>query len=160
MNESAKTRAPVWFLVVSILFLLWNLFGLAVFILTVFVLTTRDALENAGLNAEQAELMLSTPTWVNIAFGTAVVFGVLGSLALVMKRALAIPLLVISLVGVLAQNTYTYLLSDAIDIMGVGASPVVIAAAIAAVPFAVFCRKQGWLISSRSEAQRSPVSSL
>lgn len=144
-DEGGSIRAPIWFYILSVLFLLWNLFGLAVFCLGMFVLNTKEALLNAGLNEAQAELTLSTPTWVNIAFGVAVIFGVLGSVALIATRKLAIPLLAISLLGVLVQNTYTYLLSNVVEVMGVGASPVVIVGAIAVIPFAIFCARKGWL---------------
>ena len=113
--------------------------------MTVAVYTTPEALEGAGLNEEQIELALGTPTWVNIAFGIAVIFGVLGCVALVVKKQVAVPLLIISLLGVLAQNCYMYILSDAVKIMGVGASPMVIAGAIALIPFAIMGTKRGWL---------------
>ena len=132
-------------MIISGLFLIWNLFGLAIYCLGMFFLTTKEALMDAGLNEAQAELTLSTPTWVNVAFGVAVIFGVLGGVTLVAKRKLAIPLLAISLVGVLAQNAYTYLLSDTIEVMGVGLSPLVIIVSVAAVPFALFSAKKGWL---------------
>ncbi|MEM1181700.1 MAG: hypothetical protein AAGM22_25375 [Acidobacteriota bacterium] len=137
--------APLWVNIVSGAFLLWNLFGLAVFVLAMTKFRKKEALENAGLNEKQIELTLSTPTWVNIAFGIAVIFGVLGCLALVLKMKVAIPLLVLSLLGVIAQNLYTYVLSDTVKHMGVGASPAVIAGAVALVPFALFCASKGWL---------------
>jgi hypothetical protein len=144
MNE-AKTVVPRWFTIVSGIFLVWNLFGLAVFAMAMTMFNSREALEKAGLDGRQVELTLSTPTWVNIAFGVAVIFGVLGCIALLMKKKVAVPLLVVSLLGVIAQNTYMYFLSDTVEIMGVGASPLVIAGAIALVPFAIFCASKDWL---------------
>lgn len=95
------------------------------------------------------EIMLTNlkpmPLMSHNSAAVAVIFGVLGCIALVMKRRLAIPLLIISLLGVLAQNTHMYLLSDAAGIMGVGASPFVIAGAITLVPFAIFCAHKSWL---------------
>ncbi len=145
LSKDKTTSAPVWFLVVSGILLLWNLFGLAVFVMAITVFRNREALVDAGLNEEQVELTLSTPTWVNIAFGVAVVFGVLGCVALLMRKKLAIPLLLLSLLGVIAQNTYMYLLSDTVSIMGVGASPMVILVAIALIPFAVLASSKGWI---------------
>ena len=110
-----------------------------------FVLNNTEALLDAGLNEAQAKSTLLTPKWVNTAFGVAVVFGVMGSVALLARKKLAIPLLGISLLGVLAQNTYTYLLSNVAEIMGVGPSPMVIVGSIAAIPFALFSVKKGWL---------------
>lgn len=144
-NETDPSKVPVWFKIISIVFLIWNIFGLVVFCLMMFVWNTKDALLKAGLNDEQAELTLSTPGWVNVAFAVAVIFGVLGSIALLMKRKIALPLFLISLVGVLAQNSYTYLLSEVIEVMGPGASPLVILGAIAIIPFTISCGKKGWL---------------
>jgi len=145
MNEAPATEAPRWFSIISVISLIWNLFGLGVFVMGMAVLNNQEALEKAGLNQQQIDVTLSTPTWVNAAFGVAVIFGVLGCIALVRKRKLAIPLLTISLVGVLAQNAYVYFLSDTVEIMGVGASPLVIAVAIALVPIAVFSGTRNWL---------------
>ncbi len=145
MNEKSGANTPLWFTIVSILFLLWNLFGLALFVMAMTILNNKESLVKAGLNEQQAELTLSTPTWVNIAFGIAVIFGVLGCIALLIKKKAAIVLLIISLLGVLAQYSYMYLLSDTVEIMGVGASPLVIAGAIALVPFSIFCANKGWL---------------
>ena len=144
MNESKNTR-PLWYVIASGLFFVWNLFGLVVFVLAVTVFRDREALEDAGLNEQQVELTLATPAWVNVAFATAVIFGVLGCLALLIKSKRAVPMLIISLVGVLAQNTYMYFLSDTVQVMGVGASPMVIVGAIALIPFALYGAKQGWL---------------
>lgn len=145
MKENGTSNVPVWFKVTSVLFLLWNLFGLAVFVMAVFVYTSAEALENAGMNAAQTELILATPTWVNVAFGVAVIFGVLGSAALVMQKRLAVPLLAISLIGVLAQNTFVFLLSDTVAIMGVGAAPAVIVGAVAVLGMAVLGQTKHWL---------------
>lgn len=145
MNKANGTTAPLWVTIVSGLFLVWNLFGLMVFVLAMTQFSKREALEDAGLNEQQIDLILSTPTWVNIAFGGAVIFGVLGCVALLLKMKWAIPLLVLSLLAVIAQNTYMYFLSDTIKHMGVGASPFVIAGAIALIPYAIFCASKGWL---------------
>lgn len=146
VNENQKVAAPVWYMIVSGVFLAWDLFDFAVFALTMTMFQNREALEDAGLNPQQVELILSTPTWVNVAFGIAVVFGVWGCVALLEKKRLAVPLLIVSLLGVIAQNTYMYLLSDAVEIMGLGASPLVIAGAIALVPFAILSANKGWLM--------------
>jgi len=145
MNETQTTAVPRWFSITCVIFLIWNLFGLAVFGLAMAVFNSQEALEKAGLNQQQIDLTLSTPPWVNVAFGIAVIFGVLGCIALVLKRKFSIPLLIVSLVGVLVQNCYMYFLSDTVEIMGVGASPFVVAGAIALVPFAIFGGAKNWL---------------
>lgn len=144
-NQKVQSKMPLWYWILSLIFLIWNLFGLAVFLSAMFIFTSREALENAGLNEAQIELTLSTPAWVNVAFGVAVIFGVLGCAALLARSRFAVPILFLSLLGVLAQNAYMYLLSDTIKIMGVGASPMVIAGAILLIPFSILGVRRGWL---------------
>lgn len=149
MNDSARVTAPRWYSIGSSLFLVWNLFGLVVFIMATTVFRKRESLRTAGLNEEQIDLTLATPAWVNVAFGFAVVFGVAGCLALLLKSRLAVPLLLVSLAGVLVQNTYMYFLSDTIRVMGPGASPFVILGAIALIPYATYGSRNGWLEKRR-----------
>ena len=143
MNESptpsAKRSRPVWIHVLNVVFLLWNLLGLMAFVLSVAVLNNREALAEAGLNEAQSDMTLAMPAWVTIAFGIAVVAGSLGTLGLLIGSRLATPILIVSLVAVLVQNTYVYFLSDAVAVMGVGLSPLVIVVAIILVPYSIFC---------------------
>ena len=90
------------------------------------------------------EVVLETPMWSNVAFAVAVVFGVLGSIALIRRSNHAMMLFVISLIGVLVQNAYNYLLSDSIQRIGVGLSPFVILVAFILVPLAWFCANRNW----------------
>ena len=145
MSDTEQTKPPGWFKVVNILMLLWNLTGLAMFVLMIAVFNNEQALLDAEYTKEQAALHLATPGWVNVAFCVAVTFGTAGCLALVMKKKLAIPLLGLSLVGVLAQNTYMYVLSDVVKVIGPGASPIVILIAIGLMPWAMSAGKKGWL---------------
>lgn len=73
-----------WIRPVSILALAWNLFGLSQFTTTTFA--SRDGLLAAGLTAAQADLYLALPFWMTAAFAVGVGGGLLGSLALLMKR--------------------------------------------------------------------------
>lgn len=145
MNSTPENRVPTWVKVVNVTFLIWNLFGLMIFALAMTVFRERQALADQGLNEKQIEITLATPVWVNAAFGTAVITGVLGCLCLIFKKKAAVALLVVSLVAVLTQNTHMYLLSDTITHMGVGASPLVIAGAIFLVPYAVWSSRRGFI---------------
>ena len=149
-------RPPAWYWIVAAGSLLWNVFGAFVFAVMVLMVTgTFDiASEEAMANLTEAqraqtvttkEVILGTPMWSNIAFAFAVGCGVAGSVALLMRRRIATPLFIVSLAGVLVQNAYNYLLSDAVAKIGVGLSPVVILIAIALVPYSMFCGKKAWL---------------
>lgn len=102
-------------------------------------------MDAAQWTAAQQDLFKSTPVWVNTAFGAAVVFGVFGSIALMMQRTLAVPLLLVSLTAVLAQCSWMYFLSDAVKLMGVGLSPFTISISIALAALAIHGQKKQWL---------------
>ena len=145
MSDADQLKVPGWFKVVNILLLLWNLFGFAIFVATISVYNNQQALLDAGLTQEQADIQLATPGWVYVAFCVAVTCGVAGCVALLLRKKMAVQLVAVSLVGVLAQNTYTYLLSDVVKVMGPGPSPLVILVGIGLIPWAMSARKKGWL---------------
>ena len=105
---------PFGFWIVSVLALLWNLLGMAIFFMQINM--PPDAL--AAMPAEQRALYESTPGWVNGAFAVAVFGGALGSAMLLMKNRLALPLLALSLLGVVVQMGYTYLMTPAFRVYG------------------------------------------
>ena len=144
MSEEATVSAtPKWYKSVAILALIWNLMGLAAFFMVMTL--TKEAMDAAGWTAEQQELVNSTPKWVNGAFAVGVICGVLGSIGLIMRKKVAFLLLTFSLVGVLAQCTWIYFLSDAVKVMGVGLSPVTIIVSIALTVLGLRGTQKGWL---------------
>ncbi|MEM7315125.1 MAG: hypothetical protein AAF497_18420 [Planctomycetota bacterium] len=140
----ASTKAPIWYWIVSLLALAWNLLGLMAFY---FQVTLNDE-SMATLDPAQQELYKSMPGWVNIAFGTAVIGGSLGCLLLLFRSRWATPVLLLSLLGVLAQNAYMFFLSNTFEIMGSGAMlmPIVIIV-ISVTLFLLACLAglSGWL---------------
>ncbi|MEM9413127.1 MAG: hypothetical protein AAGA30_18605, partial [Planctomycetota bacterium] len=70
------------------------------------------------LSTAEQELYASMPMWVTIAFGVAVVTGTLGCVLLLGRSKLAVPVFVISILGIIAQQSYTFLLSDALKVVG------------------------------------------
>ncbi len=112
MNVAASR--PLGFWIVSVLALLWNLLGMAIF----FMQINMPAETLAAMPAEQRALYESTPVWVDGAFAVAVFGGALGSAMLLMRKRLALPLLALSLLGVLVQMGYTYLMTPAFRVYG------------------------------------------
>lgn len=155
MNDEASAAPPAWFWALAGFFLLWNLFGAFVFSVMVLIVSGNFdiASEQALSQMDEAqraqtlvtkEVILSTPMWSNVAFAVAVGFGVLGSLAFLMRKKIAVPFFILSMIGVLVQNSYNYLFSDAVEKMGVGLSPVVILVSIVTVPLAWSCTQRDW----------------
>ncbi|NNC97213.1 MAG: hypothetical protein HKN88_03985 [Gammaproteobacteria bacterium] len=68
MTETNKL--PMWFWVVAVLALIWNLLGLGAFLSTA-VLMSPETL--ASMSPAEQELYANTPSWANVAFGVAVI---------------------------------------------------------------------------------------
>ena len=94
--------------------LLWNLLGL--FAIMAQMLMSQEAIDQ--LPQAQQDLMESTPKWVNLAAVTAVVFGVVGCVGMLLRKRWSIPTLGLSLAGVLAQQSWMHLMSDTFEVMG------------------------------------------
>lgn len=90
--------------------------GLLAFLGQLQLMNSEQAL--AQLPPEQQELYRTIPTWVMVCFAVAVLFGVAGCVGLLMKKRISIALFVISLVGVIGQQTYHFFLSDIMKIQG------------------------------------------
>ena len=58
------------------------------------------------------------PPWVTAAFAVAVFSGALGSMALILRKKAAVSIFIISLVGVITQNIYTFFMQDEITLSG------------------------------------------
>ncbi|MCW8834501.1 MAG: hypothetical protein OQK09_15520 [Colwellia sp.] len=102
----------------------------------------------AELPKAEQELYASVPLWATIAFACAVFGGALGSLALLLKKSLAQPLLIVSLAGVTVQMFHSFVISNSFEVFGPGGAimPVmVVIIAIALVRLADKAKTNGWL---------------
>lgn len=146
MNTTTHATRPTWFWIVAIAALLWNLLGVLAFAVDIHLKSTPAAL--AQLPAEQRVLYENVPIWATVAYAVAVFGGVLGSLMLVLKKRLALPLLVLSLVGVLVQFSHAFFFSDTFKALGNNAMimpMVVIVIAVLLVWFARLSIARGWI---------------
>jgi hypothetical protein len=132
---------PRYFVPVAIVALLWNLLGVAALAM--------DAMADpAALTPAQQALAASTPLWAKIGSWVGVGAGALGSLGLVLRKSWAVPLLAISLAGVVVQDVWLFGMAD----VGAayGSAPlvmqgVVLAIAVALLLLARNARAKGWL---------------
>lgn len=141
MNAGAKPA--VWFWVVSVLALLWNMFGVMAFVGQMAM--TPDML--AQLPEAQRVAIETRPMWATIAFALAVFGGAIGSALLLIRSRLAKVLLLASLLAVIVQMSQTFL---AIDLDSFGPGDVVMAAMILVVAallpwLAAAAARRGWL---------------
>jgi hypothetical protein len=114
MSNVIGAPVPAWFRALSVLGLLWNGFGVYMYLDKVGMF--RDPL--AGLSPAHIELARSVPAWVTGAFAVAVFAGFLGSLCMVAGKRIASPLLLVSLLAVIAQSAWIVLVSNARAVEG------------------------------------------
>ncbi len=98
---------PKWYLPITILALLWNLMGCAAYLSDV-MLTPEDI---ARMPAAQQALYAARPAWAVAATAIAVWGGAAGCIGLIWRKRWAMPLLIASLLGVIAQDIGLFALS-------------------------------------------------
>lgn len=107
-------KSPRFFVTIGILLLLWNLMGVAAFVMQY----TADLIVLARTDPTTAQAFAAMPGWVWGAYGVAVGAGTLGAVLLLMKKAVAATLFLISLIAVIVQFGYTFLGTDLLAIKG------------------------------------------
>ena len=154
MNEDAtendatesthKTSPPVWFWVISVVALLWYLMDTSAFFMRLFI--TDDAIR--AMPENQQHLYQIIPLWVNIVFAFEVFGGTLGCIALLFRKKWALPLFIVSILGVLAQTSNIWFLTDAVSAMGAPAVVMPLVAILIGVGMIVLAKSansKGWL---------------
>lgn len=144
MSESTSQLCPRWYWIVAGVGLVWNLMGVMAYIAQVTM--TPEAM--AELPEAERLLYEATPAWANGAFAIAVFGGALGCLALLLKKVWAVPLFIISLLGILVQMFYAFFMSNSFEVFGPGSAimpGMVILIAIYLVWFARMAKTRGWI---------------
>jgi len=133
-----RPRTPWHLWVVGILSLLWNAMGAFDYLMT----ETRNAAYMAQFTPEQLAYFEGFPKWVVAAWAIAVWGGVLGSVLLLLRRALTVEVFLISFVAMLVTMVHNYLLSPGLKVMG-GPGPIVFSAVIAVVALLLIVYARG-----------------
>lgn len=136
-------QAPGWFKPVSIVALIWNLIGVLAFVMTLMV--TPEMIAELP-EAEQA--LFDVPAWATIAFAIAVFAGVIGCVLLLMRKAIAFEVLVLSIIGVIVQNIHGFLLTDTLAVHGpssLGMPVTVFIIGVGLIMMSNKGKKEGWL---------------
>lgn len=144
MTDQPISKPTRWFWILGIAALIWNLFGVMAYIMQVTL--SDEAL--AQLPADQRMLYETIPAWATAAFATAVFAGVLGCIALLLRKTWATPLFVLSLVGVLVQMFHSFFLTDSMAVNGPGSAAMpllVIIIAAGLVWYSRLATARGWL---------------
>lgn len=142
LRESATPTRGFW--IISVFALGWNLMGVATYLMSV---TIGPETLSAMPEAERA-LYADIPVWVTVAYAIAVLGGTLASLALLLRKAWASPIFVISLIAIIVQMAHAFFGSAMIEVQGATAAilPIlIIAIAVYLVGFTNSAKTKGWL---------------
>lgn len=97
MNDHRQTiSAPGWFSLAAIAAVLFEAFGVYSYLVHV-------STDPASLPIDQRDLVLAMPVWMTGAYAVAVWAGLAGALLLLLRRRLAQPVLLVSLVAAVFQ---------------------------------------------------------
>ena len=142
MTDSNKP--PIWFWVVSVLFLLWNLSGVYSYLDMKF--NQVEILES--LTQAQRELFEAFPAWATAAFAIGVFGGTLASIGLLLRKKWAKPLFVVSLVAAIAQFINWLFIQNSPEAFGAEAYTMPVIVVVLGVLQILFSGKaiqKGWL---------------
>ncbi len=131
MSEAAAetpNRTPWHLWLVGILGLLWDSMGAFDYFMT----QTQNASYMSRFTPEQLEFFYGFPAWLVTFWALAVWGGVLGTLLLLLKRRLAVPVLLVSFLAMVVTAIHNFVLSNGLEVMGgVGAAFSVLIFAVA-----------------------------
>ncbi len=143
-EETISVTPPKSFFWVAGLVFAWDLLGVGAYMSAV----TMSPEAISALPAAEQALMANTPTWATAMFAIAVWGGILGTGLLLLRKAIAVPILIGSLAAVLVNMIYTWGMTNAADVYGAGqAGMAVVVLAIAAFIawYANSAKSKGWI---------------
>jgi hypothetical protein len=136
------TIAPKWFKPVAVAALLWNLMGCAAFVSDAML--TPEAV--AKMSAAQQAMYASRPAWSIGATGLAVIAGAFGCVGLLRGKRWSLPLFVVSLLGVVAQDVSMFSGSAQVDSTAVILQGLVFVIAVSLALLARTAIGKEWLV--------------
>ncbi|MBT8235166.1 MAG: hypothetical protein KJO04_03150 [Bacteroidia bacterium] len=143
--ENSSTKPNVWFWIISIVGLIWNGMGA----MNYLAQRTMSDETKAAYTPEQLAIVEATPAWVTSAFALAVWGGVLGCIALLLRKKWAKPVLLVSLIGILGQMFYGWFMTNSVEVfgtvLGIVIPVLVIIIGIGLYLFAKSGIRKGWL---------------
>jgi len=105
MADRSAARPPSWYWIAAGASTLWSLIGCAACYMQLGI----SEADLAKVPAAQQAIWRMMPLWAAIAYAVAVGFGLAGSLSLLVRKAWAQSLFVVSLIAVVLQFGWTFL---------------------------------------------------
>ncbi|MDH4048260.1 MAG: hypothetical protein OEW68_12655 [Gammaproteobacteria bacterium] len=144
MPDQTHSAVPRSFWIIAGLSLVWNLLGVGAYI--DHVMTSEEAIQ--ALPDAERMLYENAPAWVTAAFAIAVNGGALGCLLLLLRKAWATPVLILSLVGVIVQMYHSFFIANSVEVYGPGSAvmpAMVIVIGVLLVWYSRFATSKGWI---------------
>ncbi len=143
---SGTGRTPKHLWIVGVIALLWNAMSAMDYLMT----QTKNEAYMGKFTPEQLAFFYGFPTWVVAAWAIAVWAGVLGAVLLLLRKRLAVPVFLASLVAMVITSFHNYVLSDGMAVMGadamaLGFTVLIFVVAIALYMYARAMQKRGSL---------------
>jgi len=145
MNTVSPIKPPAGYWIISLLALLWMLFG-------VFAWWADLRMDEAALaqfSEAQQQLFRDRPQWIFILYAVAIFSGLLGALGLLLRKRWAVAVFWLSLLAIVVQFGYVLFGMDAIGRLGVAEAvpfPLLIATiGVFLLWFASRAKRRGWL---------------
>ena len=139
------TKPPAWFWIVAIVLLLWGAMGVATYYLSLHM--TPAAL--AEMTEYDRRLYTDRAAWFIVTYGIAVWASLIGTLLLLLRRAWARSIYIVSLIAVIVMFGWMFVATDIIAVKGVLVAtgfPIVIAVIGAfQIWLAGLARRRGWI---------------
>lgn len=110
MSPSSGAKVPWHLWVVGVVGLLWNAFGCIDYTMT--ALQGEVWLRQMGMTDAQITSFNAMPAWMTAIWAIGVWGAMLGTVLLLLRRRLAFPVFVVSLVAYVISLVYAYVLSD------------------------------------------------
>ena len=141
MTATFSDAPPAWFRVAAVLAIAWNAFGVAMYLSSVGVFGDPAA----GLSDAERAAAAAIPGWITGAFAIGTFAGLIGSVGLLLRKAWAQPVLIVSLVALLVLEGWIVFFSGALEMFGLGVPVMVSVGAVLLAWLATHARRRGWL---------------
>jgi hypothetical protein len=137
MATAAPGNPPSWFRIVALLAILWNAYGVAMYLHSVGVWGNMTDVQLAATN--------SIPAAIKGAFALGTFGGLIGSLGLLLRKRWALPVLLVSLLALVVLEGWIVFLSGMLDQFGLAIPIIVTLGAVLLAWLAYHARQRGWL---------------
>ena len=141
MAVTSFGSVPSWFRIVAVLAVVWNAFGVAMYLSSVGLFGD----PTVDLSEAERAAAASLPAIITGAFAIGTFAGLIGSVGLALRKGWAWPVLLVSAAALILLEGWILFLSGHREAFGLGIPITVVAIALLLVWLASYARRRGWL---------------